>query len=239
MSVSSLCIQPKEWGFNMKIVKSLSFVLAFSLTLGACATDEYGNRTEMTDAQKGGLIGAGIGAFLGLQAKDKSRAVLYGIVGGVTGAAVGNYMDNQKKDFEKQLKDEMQHGEIYVEKLPQNALMVTMTSQTSFDVNSATIKPGFYSTLDKIAKIVNKYGKTHLTLIGYTDSTGSAAYNKKLSDRRASSVLNYLGNKGVIPQRLSAYGMGEEKPRASNATAAGRAENRRVEIIIEPVVAPR
>jgi outer membrane protein OmpA-like peptidoglycan-associated protein len=223
----------------MKLIKSFAFLLAISLTLGACATDEYGNRRELTDAEKGGLIGAGIGVLAGLTAKDKNRAVLYGIVGGVAGAAVGNYMDSQKKDFEKQLKDEMQHGEIYVEKLPQNALLVTMTSQTSFDVNSATIKPGFYSTLDKIAKIVNKYGKTHLSLVGYTDSTGSAAYNKKLSDRRASSVLAYLSNQGVIPQRLSAYGMGEERPRASNATAAGRAENRRVEIIIEPVVAPQ
>ena len=223
----------------MKRIKSFSYLLVISLTLGACATDEYGNRTEMTDAQKGGLIGAGIGILAGLGAKNKQRAVLYGIVGGVTGAAVGNYMDNQKKDFERQLQQEIQNGEIIVEKLPQNALMVTMTSQTSFDVNSAQIKPGFYSTLDKIAKIVNKYGKTHLSLIGYTDSTGSAAYNKKLSDRRASSVLNYLGNQGVIPQRLSAYGMGEEKPRASNATAAGRALNRRVEIIIEPVVAPQ
>jgi len=147
-------------------------------------------------------------------------------------------MDSQKKDFELQLKNEIQQGDILVEKLPQDALMVTMTAQTSFAVNSSQIQPGFDSTLDKIAKIVNKYGKTQLTLIGYTDSTGSASYNKKLSDRRASSVLAYLRDRGVIPQRLSAYGMGEEKPRASNATAAGRALNRRVEIIIEPVVAP-
>jgi outer membrane protein OmpA-like peptidoglycan-associated protein len=223
----------------MRLSKTVCFLLAVTLTLGACATDEYGNKRELTDAEKGGLIGAGIGALLGLRAKDKSRAVLYGIVGGVTGAAVGNYMDNQKKDFEKQLQHEMQTGEIQVQKLPQNALLITMTAQTSFAVNSAQIKPGFYSTLDKIAKIVNKYGKTHLDLVGYTDSTGSAAYNKKLSDRRASSVLGYLRNRGVIPQRLSAYGMGEEKPRASNATAAGRALNRRVEIIIEPVVAPQ
>jgi len=223
----------------MQFMKLSSFLLVVTLTLGACATDEYGNRRELTDAEKGGLIGAGIGVLAGLGAKNKQRAVIYGIVGGVTGAAVGNYMDNQKKDFELQLKDEMQHGEILVEKLPQNALMVTMTAQTSFDVNSAQIKPGFYSTLDKIARIVNKYGKTQLTLVGYTDSTGSANYNKQLSERRATSVLAYLQNQGVIPQRLSAYGMGEEKPRASNATEAGRAQNRRVEIIIEPVVAPQ
>ena len=223
----------------MQLKKITTLLIVATLTLAACATDEYGNRRELTDAEKGALIGAGIGALAGLGAKNKQRAVIYGIVGGIAGAAVGNYMDNQKKDFERQLKDEMQRGDILVEKLPQHALMVTMTAQTSFAVNSSQIKPGFYSTLDKIAKIVNKYGKTQLTLIGYTDSTGSAAYNKKLSDRRANSVLAYLRNQGVIPQRLGAYGMGEEKPRASNATAAGRALNRRVEIIIEPVVAPQ
>jgi len=216
----------------------ISLLIVATLTLSACATDEYGNRRDLTDAEKGALIGGGIGAVLGLQAKDKSRAVLYGIVGGLTGAAVGNYMDNQKKDFEKQLKDEMQSGAIQVEALPNNVLMVTMTAQTSFAVNSSQIQQGFYSTMDKIAQIVNKYGKTHLTLVGYTDSTGSASYNKQLSERRADSVRAYLRNRGVIPQRLSAIGMGEERPRASNTTAAGRALNRRVEIIIEPVVAP-
>lgn len=223
----------------MRITKLTCFLLAATLTLGACATDEYGNSRQMTDAEKGGLIGAGIGALLGLRAKDKSRAVLYGIVGGIAGASVGNYMDNQKKDFEKQLHNEIQRGDIRIEKLPQNALMVTMTAQTSFAVDSSQIKPAFYSTLDKIAQIVNRYGKTHLDLIGFTDSTGSNAYNQQLSQRRANSVLGYLRNRGVIPQRLTAQGMGEQHPVASNATAAGRALNRRVEIIIEPVVAPQ
>lgn len=223
----------------MRIMKLSCLALAAALTLSACATDEYGNKRDMTDSEKGGLIGAGIGVLLGLRAKDKSRAVLYGIVGGIAGAGVGNYMDKQKKDFELQLKNEIQHGEIQVEKLPQNALMVTMTAQTSFAVNSADIQPGFYSTMDKIAKIVNKYGKTHLAVIGFTDSTGSRAYNQALSLRRANSVVNYLHSRGVIEQRLSAEGMGEDHPRASNATAEGRALNRRVEIVIEPVVKPQ
>jgi len=223
----------------MRLMKLSCLLLASTLTLAACATDEYGNRRDMTDTEKGALIGAGVGALLGLGAKNKSRAVLYGVVGGLTGAAVGSYMDKQKKDFELQLKNEIQQGEIQVQKLPQNVLLVTMTAQTSFDVNSARIKPGFYSTLDKIAVIVNKYGKTHLSLVGYTDSTGTKTYNQRLSEERAGSVLAYLRNKRVIPQRLSASGMGEEHPRASNATAAGRALNRRVEIYIEPVMAPQ
>ena len=220
----------------MQIMKISSLVLAATLTLGACATDEYGNKRELTDAEKGGLIGAGIGVLAGLGAKNKSRALVYGVVGGLSGAAVGSYMDSQKKDFELQLKSEIQSGAIIVEQLPQHALMVTMTAQTSFDVNSAQIKPGFYSTMDKIAKIVNKYGKTHLTIVGHTDSTGSRAYNQKLSEQRAASVVGYLQSHGVIQQRLSGYGMGPDKPLASNATEAGRAQNRRVEILIEPIV---
>jgi len=223
----------------MRMMNLSCLLLASTLTLTACATDEYGNRRDMTDTEKGALIGAGIGVLAGLGAKNKSRAVVYGLVGGLAGGAVGHYMDKQKKDFELQLKNEIQSGEIQIQKLPQDVLLVTMTAQTSFDVNSSRIKPGFYSTLDKIAKIVNKYGKTQLSLVGFTDSTGSASYNKRLSEQRAASVLEYLRNKSVIPQRLSATGMGEERPRASNATPSGRALNRRVEIYIEPVVAPQ
>ena len=220
-------------------LKTTAMILATTLTLGACATDEYGNKREYTDTETGAMIGAGIGVLAGLGAKNKQRALLYGIVGGLSGAAVGHYMDSQKKDFELQLKNEIQSGEIIVQKMPQDALMVTMTAQTSFDVNSAQIKPGFYSTMDKIAKIVNKYGKTHLTIVGHTDSTGSRAYNQKLSEERAASVLTYLSSHGVIQQRLSGYGVGPDKPIASNATPEGRAQNRRVEILIEPVVAPQ
>lgn len=224
----------------MNTQKLLSVIIISIFTLSACATDEYGNKREMTDSEKGALIGAGIGVLAGLTTKDKGKkAALYGLVGGVAGAGVGHYMDSQKKDFELQLKEEMQSGAILVEKLPQNALMITMTAQTSFDVNSTQIKPGFYSTMDKIAGIVNKYGKTHITLLGHTDSTGSSAYNKTLSENRAASVMSYLQSKGVIPQRLSAYGMGKDKPRASNDTEGGRAQNRRVEIVIEPIVEPQ
>lgn len=224
----------------MNTQKLISLIIVSIFTLSACATDEYGNKREMTDAEKGALIGAGIGVLAGLTTKDKGKkAALYGVVGGIAGGSVGYYMDSQKKDFELQLKDEIQTGAILVEKLPQNVLMITMTAQTSFDVNSTQIKPGFYSTMDKIAKIVNKYGKTHLSLVGHTDSTGSNAYNKQLSEKRADSVVGYLQSKGVIQQRLTAYGMGEDKPRAGNETEAGRAQNRRVEIIIEPIVEPQ
>lgn len=221
----------------MRHYKLLALLLSIVFTLTACATDEYGNKRQLTSTETGAIVGATFGALVGLNSRDKNNAVLYGIVGGLAGGGVGAYMDSQQKDFEKNLKPEIDRGDIIVEKLPQNALMVTMTAATSFDVNSTVIKPGFTSTLDKIASIINKYGKTHLSLVGHTDSTGSRSYNQRLSEQRAEAIHQYFLSRNVIPQRMSVYGMGEDKPRASNATAAGRQQNRRVEIIIEPVVA--
>jgi outer membrane protein OmpA-like peptidoglycan-associated protein len=215
-------------------------VLALSLlvTLTACtATDEYGNKRRLTDTEKGAIIGATLGAIAGHNTRDTKKRILYGIVGGIAGAGVGNYMDSQKKDFEKNLKDEISRGDVIVERLPDNLLMVTMSSESSFDVDSTVIKPNFKSTLEKIAKIVNRYGKTHLSLVGHTDSTGSRSYNQKLSERRAGAIEDYFLSLKVIPQRMTIYGMGEDKPRADNSTAQGRSQNRRVEIIIEPIVA--
>jgi outer membrane protein OmpA-like peptidoglycan-associated protein len=224
---------------RLRLNRVFIVLLMSILALSSCATDEYGNRRPMTDAEKGALIGAATGAVIGLTTKDKGKnAVLIGLVGGIAGGAVGAYMDSQKKDFEKQLRPEIEKGEVSIEKLPNNVLMVTMTGQTAFEVDSYSIKPGFYPSMDKIASIVNKYGKTHLSIVGHTDSTGSASYNQQLSQKRAAAVEDYLRNKGVIPQRLAIYGMGEEQPRASNTTEAGRRLNRRVEILIEPVVKP-
>lgn len=219
--------------------KKLLIAVITVFMVSSCATDEYGNSRPLTRAEKGAMIGAATGVLLGLTTKDKKKkAALYGIVGGIAGGAVGAYMDKQRKDFERVLSNEINAGAIEVHKLPENNLMVTMTSKTAFEVDSTNIKQGFHSTMDKISNVVNKYGKTHLNLVGHTDSTGSSAYNQRLSERRASSIQGYLGARGVISQRMTVYGMGEDQPRASNTTSAGRQLNRRVEIVIEPVVAP-
>jgi outer membrane protein OmpA-like peptidoglycan-associated protein len=224
---------------RFKAITTLSLIFVFGLS--ACATDEFGNRRPLTDAEKGALIGAASGAVVGGAAskkKNRSRGVLLGAVGGgVAGGLVGNYMDNQKKDLEKSLAPERDAGAIQVEKLENNILRVTMTERSAFTVDSAEIKGTFYSTMDKIATVLNRYGKTQLTIVGHTDSSGSTQHNQQLSERRAQAVHNYFGQKNVAPQRLESYGRGESEPRASNATAEGRTLNRRVEIIIEPVVA--
>jgi outer membrane protein OmpA-like peptidoglycan-associated protein len=224
----------------MKLFGIYTIIAIFAIFSTGCATDEYGNRRPMTEAEKGALIGAASGAVIGaLVKKDKrSKGALIGAVGGgLAGAAVGSYMDSQKRDLEKVLAPEVQTGAINIAKVNQNNLLITMTSQTAFAFDSAEISPGFQSTMDKIANVLVRYGKTYLTVVGHTDNVGSQEYNQGLSERRSAAVTNYLRAQGVIPQRLVSLGRGETSPRASNATEAGRHLNRRVEIVVEPVVA--
>lgn len=213
--------------------------LLTAVGVAACATDEYGRKRPLSDAERGAIIGAASGAVIGgLASKNKKKGILIGAVGGgIAGTAVGAYMDKQKQDLEKVLAPERGTGSIQVEKLAGDILRVTMTEQTAFEIDSAQIKPGFHSTMDKIGGVVNRYGKTHLTIVGHTDSTGSTQHNQGLSQRRAQAVQNYFAQQGVIPERMAAEGKGEAAPRASNNTAEGRRLNRRVEVYIEPIVA--
>jgi outer membrane protein OmpA-like peptidoglycan-associated protein len=224
----------------MRIHQLIGIALILILGLSACA-DEYGNRKPMTDAQKGALIGALGGAAVGAAVSDKhgKGALIGAIGGGLAGAGVGAYMDSQKKDLEKVLAPEQNRGDIQIDRLDEKTLRVTMTAQSAFAVDSAEIKGNFHSTLDKIATVVNKYGKTVIGIVGHTDNTGSDAHNQTLSEQRAAAVQHYLLARNVAPQRLTASGRGESQPRASNATEEGRALNRRVELFIVAVVADR
>ncbi len=220
--------------------KSLIALPLLATLLSACATNDLGDSRDMTNTQKGAIIGTVSGAALGalINKDNRGKGALIGAVGGgLAGTGVGYYMDKQAKDLALQLKPEMDRGEITVDKAANNALLVSMTSATGFDTNSSVIKPGFTTTLDKISRVLNQYGKTTVTVIGHTDSVGSDASNQTLSEKRAQSVLDYFASKNVNPIRLAAYGKGESSPRADNATEAGRALNRRVELLIEPVVA--
>jgi len=209
--------------------------LLVAVALAGCATDRPFEYRET-----GTLIGAAGGAVIGAIAYDKNRTkgALVGAVGGaLAGGVVGRYMDDQKRDLEKNLAQEIKLGQARIDKLPNDVVRVTMTNQTAFETNSANIKSGFHSTMDKVAEVVVRYGKTTLTVVGHTDDVGSNAYNQSLSERRALSVAQYLESKRVDSMRLATAGKGETQPRSSNSTESGRQENRRVEIYVEPVVA--
>lgn len=216
-----------------------SFIMIISIVLSGCATDEFGNPRGYTDTEKGAMFGAAGGAIVGaLASKDApAKGALIGLVGGgLAGGAVGHYMDSQKKDLEKALTDEKNSGAIYLTKQSNDVIIIRMTSQTAFATGSSVIQPGFHSTLDKIATVVNRYGKTHISVVGHTDSVGVASNNQALSESRANAVEKYLSQKSVAPQRLASRGMGENSPVSDNATEQGRQLNRRVELIIEPIV---
>jgi outer membrane protein OmpA-like peptidoglycan-associated protein len=218
-------------------------VLALAVGLASCATtgnsadnNNYQNTKE--GAAMGALAGAALGAIVGYNGNHGGGALRGALVGaaagGAIGAGVGNYMDRQQAEFNQKLAAEERAHEIEVQRLKNENLKITMNSEVSFDFNSAAIKPAFDSTLDKVADVVNRYTRTQIRVIGHTDNIGSAAYNQHLSEQRAQSVAYYLEDHGVAQQRLTTEGRGESEPRASNATAAGRQLNRRVEMLIIP-----
>lgn len=221
-----------------RLYLTIAIATAVALGLAGCATDEYGNRRPLTETEKGVGIGVATGAAIGALATKKSAqgAAVGAISGALVGGLVGNYMEQQRRDFNRVLAPEISAGAIRVVPLTGDRLLVGMTGATAFEVDSDKIQPNFYSTLDKIAGVVNKYGKTQLDIAGHTDSTGRAAYNQDLSQRRAAAVQNYLLSANVYPARLSAAGYGETQPEFLNDTEQGRRLNRRVEIIIIPVV---
>ncbi|WP_152087468.1 OmpA family protein [Pseudoalteromonas sp. A25] len=185
----------------------------------------------MTNTGKGASIGAATGAVLGKATgnhKDK-RIFIGAAIGAIAGAAIGDYMDKQEAAFKKELAG----SGVEVIREGDNMRLV-MPSNITFASGQANISVDFYRTLDGITKVMNKYEKTFLNIVGHTDSTGSAQLNQQLSEQRANSVKNYLLGQQVLAARLHTQGMGESAPVASNTTEQGRAKNRRVEIQIVP-----
>ncbi|RUO39467.1 hypothetical protein CWE22_09205 [Pseudidiomarina aestuarii] len=196
-----------------------------SLALTGCANSGWSN------TQKGATIGAVAGALIGKGTgdHDKSRYVWGAAVGALAGAAVGNYMDQQEEEF----RQELAGSGVQVIRDGDN-IRLQLPSNITFDTNSAVISQSFAPVLTDVGKVLQRYEKTTLVIEGHTDSTGSAEYNQRLSENRALAVRNQLNGNGVDSRRLTTLGFGESQPIASNETAAGRTQNRRVELRIVP-----
>ncbi|MEP7348524.1 MAG: OmpA family protein [Sphingorhabdus sp.] len=219
---------------NKKQIISLA-VFASLLPLSACVTDPETGNKSISKAAIGGLGGAVGGYLLGDLIggkRDRTEKIVGAGIGAVAGAGVGYYMDEQ----EKKLKQQTAGTGVEVIRDGDN-LILDMPSGITFAVDSATVQPAFQTTLNQVAQTLTQYEKTYVDVMGHTDSTGSDAYNQTLSERRASSVANYLSSRGVQQARLATKGYGESQPKASNVAEAGRAENRRVEIRLVPVTA--
>ena len=201
-------------------------LLAVSM-LTACATDPYTGESKVSKTAWGTGIGALAGAGIGALAGGEKGALIGAGVGAAAGAGTGAYMDVQARKLRQELLNtgvqvQEANGQIYL----------TMPGNITFDSNDANIKPAFQPVLNSIAKVINEYSKTMVQVNGYTDSTGSAATNNSLSLMRANSISNYLRLRGVNGNRIVSNGYGSSNPIASNATAAGREQNRRVEIVL-------
>jgi outer membrane protein OmpA-like peptidoglycan-associated protein len=205
--------------------------------LSGCATTGDHAKTKK-GAGIGAAVGAITGAIIGHQA-DRSGGALKGALigaaaGGALGAGVGAYQDKQQAEFERQLAAEQAAHHVEIERMQNEVLKLTMSSEVSFDYDSAKIKPSFQPTMNKMATIMERYDQTKIVVVGHTDSDGSERYNQRLSEERAVSAAHYLENKNISRTRVGVEGRGELEPRESNATADGRAANRRVEIYVVP-----
>lgn len=174
----------------------------------------------------GGVAGAIVGGVLGNNrgsGNARRGAAIGGVVGAATGAIVGAMMDKQEREL-RQIEG------LDVTRVDEDELKVTVRNEVLFDYNSTALRPASRSALQEMADVFQNYPDTTIVVEGHADSTGSAAYNERLSERRAASVERYLRNLGVRNSRIDAIGYGESQPRASNRTARGRQLNRRVEI---------
>lgn len=203
----------------------LSVILAAFLS--GCATNPYTGQSQVSKSAWGTGLGAAAGAGIGALAGGKKGALIGAGVGAAAGLGTGAYMDIQAR----RLREELQGTGVQVAQ-EGNRVYLIMPGNVTFGTNEATIRPQFQPVLNSVAKVINEYNKTMVQIIGYTDNTGSAATNNALSLRRANAVSNYLRLQGVNGNRIVTDGLGSQNPIASNATAAGREQNRRVEITL-------
>ncbi|MBS7565627.1 OmpA family protein [Mucilaginibacter sp. Bleaf8] len=211
-------------------MKTLTFKTAVLSIAVATATLIGSGCNSLTKTQKGTAIGAGaggtIGAIIGKSAGNTALgAIIGGAVGGTAGAFIGRKMDRQAAEIKQTVPGATveRQGE---------GILVKFDSGILFDVNKTDLKSAARTNLQNLATSMANNPQTNILIVGHTDNTGSASLNQDLSERRAAAVKSYISSSGVSSSRLSTQGKGYNEPIADNSTEAGRAQNRRVEIVI-------
>jgi outer membrane protein OmpA-like peptidoglycan-associated protein len=208
-------------------------LIACTALLTACESmNSLATSPDNAKTRKGAGYGAAAGAVIGLLTGGGKleNALLGAAIGGLAGGAIGNYQDRQ----EKQLREQLAGTGVEVVRQSEN-ITLDVPGGLTFATNSANVNANFGPVLDKIAGTLTEYNQTIIEVAGHTDSTGTSEYNQALSERRAQAVASYLSGKGVPSTRMITVGGGENHPVASDETAEGREQNRRVEITIVPV----
>ncbi len=218
----------------MKLFKTACIaVLAGGLLVGECGC------SSMTQTGKGALIGggggaalgAGLGAIIGGGKGAGIGSAIGAAVGAGAGALIGRKMDKQQKELEEQLGNQAT-VEQTTDKNGLQAIKVTFDGGILFPTNGYTLNSQAKADLSRFATSLRDNPDTDVQIYGFTDNTGTYEVNQRISTERADAVLSYLANSGVSPTRLRAQGVPMADYVASNETAAGRAQNRRVEIYI-------
>lgn len=215
----------------MKNFKIYATVVAFGVAtlFTGCESVQNANNTQkgaVIGTATGAVIGGVLGNNLGKGGNTAAGAVIGGVVGGVAGGVIGNKMDKQAQQIEEALPG------ADVERVGEGIQLVLGENSVNFDINKATLTAKAKANLDKIVSVFKEYAETDIKIYGYTDSTGNADYNLKLSEQRAASVKTYLVSKGLKSSRFVTRGMGIADPIADNSTVEGRSKNRRVEFAI-------
>jgi outer membrane protein OmpA-like peptidoglycan-associated protein len=214
----------------------IALAIAGTVALAGCqTTDPYTGEKEASKtsigAGIGALAGAVLGAATGKDSKDRRKRALIGAgIGGLTGAGVGAYMDQQ----EAKLRQKLAGTGVSVTRQGDN-IVLNMPGNITFKTGSADLNADFYKVLDGVGIVVDEYEKTLIVVEGHTDNVGSDEMNQSLSERRASTVGQYIATKGINGQRVLTAGFGESRPVASNDSESGRSQNRRVEVRLEPI----
>ena len=207
-------------------------LLASIALIGLAACDPYPQGDpNNTRARTGALTGALIGGAIGATSNSSTRplaTVAGAAVGAALGGGIGSALDRQAADLQANTSNNI--GVVNAG----DRLIVTMPQDLLFSTDSASLRPDLQADLRAVAGNLQQYPNSRIEIIGHTDSTGDAGYNRTLSQRRASSVASVLIGAGVPSYRVATIGRGEDAPIASNLTPEGRAQNRRVEIIIRP-----
>ncbi|MBS9777230.1 MAG: OmpA family protein [Gammaproteobacteria bacterium] len=208
----------------MKFQKTLVAV-AVAASLTGCAM------TQNEKTAVGAGIGAVVGGVLGHQVNGKNGRYVGAVLGALAGGAIGRYMNQQQKALENALAS----SGITVTRVDDATIKLNLPESITFAVNKANLNSAVKPALSQIAQVLNEYPKTAIHVLGFTDSSGAADYNMKLSQRRAKSAAGYLASQGVVQGRMAVRGYGEGYPIASNDNASGRGQNRRAEIYIRAI----
>ncbi|GAB3237584.1 OmpA family lipoprotein [Pseudaeromonas pectinilytica] len=218
----------------MKQPTILLTALCIAIGGSACTTiNPYSGEEQTSNAVKGGAMGAAAGALVGVLSsskKDRGKGALIGAASGAAlGGGIGYYMDVQ----EAKLRQKMKGTGVSVTRSG-DQIILNMPNNVTFDSNASQLKPAGATTLQGVAMVLKEYENTHINVLGHTDSSGSRDLNMRLSQQRAESVGTALITMGVDGSRLNMSGVGPDQPVASNSTAEGKAQNRRVTLTLTP-----